>query len=471
MVFSSLLFLFRFLPLVLLVYFLAPGRVRNFILFIFSLIFYAWGEPYYVVLILLSTVIDYTAGRLVDKFLSQENRKKAKWAVAGSVIMNLGLLGFFKYGDFLINIVNAVTPLDIGLMELALPIGISFYTFQTMSYTIDVYRGEAKVQKNFIAFGAYVAMFPQLIAGPIVRYQTIAEELNARKENLNDFSKGILKFIVGLGKKVLIANQVGMVFSEIAAMQTDYLSTASAWLGVAAFTLQIYFDFSGYSDMAIGLGLMLGFHFPENFNYPYESKSITEFWRRWHISLGTWFREYVYIPLGGNKKGTGRQILNLAVVWLLTGLWHGASWNFVIWGLYYGILLVLEKSLLGKCRIKLPGFVKRLYTLFFVMVGWALFSIPDMADGTGYLKTMFGLSGNGLADRYAGYIVSSNWAVFLIALAGSTSLMAKLCGQKLFPENTARRDVAASVFSLGVLAVSVAFLVNAAYNPFLYFRF
>lgn len=471
MVFSSLLFLFRFLPLVLLVYFLAPGRVRNFILFIFSLIFYAWGEPYYVVLILLSTVIDYTAGRLVDKFLSQENRKKAKWAVAGSVIMNLGLLGFFKYGDFLINIVNAVTPLDIGLMELALPIGISFYTFQTMSYTIDVYRGEAKVQKNFIAFGAYVAMFPQLIAGPIVRYQTIAEELNARKENLNDFSKGILKFIVGLGKKVLIANQVGMVFSEIAATQTDYLSTASAWLGVAAFTLQIYFDFSGYSDMAIGLGLMLGFHFPENFNYPYESKSITEFWRRWHISLGTWFREYVYIPLGGNKKGTGRQILNLGVVWLLTGLWHGASWNFVIWGLYYGILLVLEKFLLGKCRIKLPGFVKRLYTLFFVMVGWALFSIPDMADGTGYLMTMFGLSGNGLADRYAGYIVSSNWAVFLIALAGSTSLMAKLCGQKLFPENTARRDVAAAVFSLGVLAVSVAFLVNAAYNPFLYFRF
>ncbi len=471
MVFSSLLFLFRFLPLTLLVYYLAPGKIRNFVLFIVSLFFYAWGEPYYMVLILLSTVIDYTAGRLLDRFLRQENRKKARWIVAGSVFLNLSLLGFFKYGDFFLQILSAVTPLDIEPMDIALPIGISFYTFQTMSYTIDVYRGEAKVQKNFIAFGAYVAMFPQLIAGPIVRYQTVAEELNIRKESLEDFSRGILRFCVGLGKKVLIANQIGLVWDEIGAMRTDTLSTAAAWLGILAFTFQIYFDFSGYSDMAIGLGLMFGFHFPENFNYPYESKSITEFWRRWHISLGTWFREYVYIPLGGNRRGAARQLFNLLFVWFLTGLWHGAAWNFVIWGIYYGVLLILEKLLLKKWSAKIPSWIKRIYTLFFVVLGWAVFSLPDMADGTGYFKALFAFGEHGLADAYSGYVLYSNAAVFIIAIVGSTSLFAKLFGIRLFPEGTKRRDVGELVFSMVTLALSVAFLVNGAYNPFLYLRF
>ena len=334
MVFSSLLFLFRFFPIVLVLYFLAPRKLKNAVLFFSSLVFYAWGEPVYVVLMLFSTVVDYTHGMLVDKLMKQGKERKARWVVASSMTINLLLLGFFKYADFLIGSINGVLGTGIPLLKLALPIGISFYTFQTMSYTVDIYRGEAKVQRNIISFGAYVALFPQLIAGPIVRYQTIAEELQERKETSSDFSEGINRFLLGLGKKVLLANNIGMLWDSISAMGGQELSVATAWLGILAYSFQIYFDFSGYSDMAIGLGRMFGFHFPENFNYPYISKSITEFWRRWHISLGTWFREYVYIPLGGNRKGRLCQIRNLAIVWLLTGIWHGASWNFVVWGIY-----------------------------------------------------------------------------------------------------------------------------------------
>lgn len=332
-------------------------------LFISSLIFYAWGEPVYVLLVLFSTVTDYLAGMAVSHYKGKGLQKRAFAAVLCSAVTNLSLLGFFKYAGFFVENINSLAGTDIPMVNVALPIGISFYTFQTMSYTIDVYRDDAKVQKDFIAFGAYVALFPQLVAGPVVRYKTVAGQLKKRSENVDLFCNGIFRFITGLGKKVLIANQMGMLWEEIASMDTGRLATATAWLGVVAFTFEIYFDFSGYSDMAIGLGAMFGFTFPENFNYPYESKSITEFWRRWHISLGTWFREYVYIPLGGNRKGAGRQFINIAIVWLLTGLWHGAYWNFVLWGVYYGILLVLEKLLWKWLFAKLPSIIRHIYTM------------------------------------------------------------------------------------------------------------
>ncbi|MGN0415798.1 MAG: MBOAT family O-acyltransferase [Agathobacter sp.] len=470
MVFSSLLFLFRFLPLVLLLYYIVPKKWRNFVLFIASLIFYAWGEPVYVVLILLSTVVDYAAGRCVDHFKGLGKPGSAKAAVAASAIINLSLLGFFKYADFLIDTVNRIFQTDISTLEIALPIGISFYTFQTMSYTIDVYRGDAKVQKNFITFGAYVALFPQLIAGPIVRYKTVAEQLDDRRESVDEFYEGVKRFMAGLGKKVLIANQVGALWAQISATHTSHLTTATAWLGALAFTLQIYFDFSGYSDMAIGLGHMFGFRFLENFDHPYESRSITEFWRRWHISLGTWFREYVYIPLGGNRKGKLFQMRNILIVWFLTGLWHGAAWNFVIWGLYFCVLLVAEKLFLGRFLEKLPGVLQHVYTMFFVIVSWVIFSWGDCVDGSGYLKTMFGLAGNGVFDQTSIYLLLSFALLLLIAVIGSTSLPVRL-----WKELSQKSSVAAFVFTgvgiFAVLVLSVAFLVNSSYNPFLYFRF
>lgn len=356
-------------------------------------------------------------------------------------------------------------------LHLALPIGISFYTFQTMSYTIDVYRGDAKMQKNFITFGAYVALFPQLIAGPIVRFKDVAEQLDHRKETISQFSKGILRFMVGLGKKVLIANQVGALWSQIAAMPDSELTTAMAWLGVVAFTLQIYFDFSGYSDMAIGLGAMFGFTFPENFNYPYESKSITEFWRRWHISLGTWFREYVYIPLGGNRHGVGRQILNLAIVWFLTGLWHGAYYNFILWGVYYGVLLVFEKFVLKKVLDKLPAAFGHIYTMLFVMIGWSLFSWQDMTDSANYMRAMFFRTGAGVVNQQTMYLLVSHAALLVIAVIGSLSVVKRFLICRAFPEDTARREIAAILFTIVLFIACVALLVNSSYNPFLYFRF
>lgn len=357
------------------------------------------------------------------------------------------------------------------MVNVALPIGISFYTFQTMSYTIDVYRNDAEVQKDFIAFGAYVALFPQLVAGPVVRYKTVAGQLKKRSENVDLFCNGIFRFITGLGKKVLIANQMGMLWEEIASMDTGRLATATAWLGVVAFTFEIYFDFSGYSDMAIGLGAMFGFTFPENFNYPYESKSITEFWRRWHISLGTWFREYVYIPLGGNRKGAGRQFINIAIVWLLTGLWHGAYWNFVLWGVYYGILLVLEKLLWKRLFAKLPSIIRHIYTMAAVIFGWAIFAWQDMADATAFMGAMFLQEGSGFADAHTMYLVCSYFVLLIIAAVFSSSMPKRVVTGRLFPEGTARRGYAGMVFVAAVSAACIAMLVNSSYNPFLYFRF
>ena len=352
MVFSSTVFLLIFLPVVAGIYFLCPRKARNTVLLLFSLVFYGWGEPKYILIMLFSTVFDYTNARLIGHFQDAGKQKAAKAVLIVDVVGNLGILGFFKYTDFAIDNLNSLLSAGIPALGLALPIGISFYTFQTMSYTIDVYRGIVKAQKNILNVGAYVTLFPQLIAGPIVQYKTVEHELMYRRESVFEASRGLQRFVVGLAKKGLIANQVGALWEQISAMSAP--SAVTAWLGAIAFTFQIYFDFSGYSDMAIGLGHLFGFHFLENFEHPYESRTVTEFWRRWHISLGTWFREYVYIPLGGNRHGKGRHILNLAIVWFLTGLWHGASWNFVLWGLYYAVLLILEKIFLLRWLDKAP---------------------------------------------------------------------------------------------------------------------
>ena len=397
MVFSSLTFLFGFLPCVLAVYFLAPNKAKNAILFAFSLLFYAWGEPVYVGLMLFSTALDYTCGRAVERY---RGTPKAKIGLLVSVVVNLSLLCFFKYTDFLIGTVNDIFGSSIPLLNLPLPIGISFYTFQTMSYTIDVYRGEAKAQRNILSFGAYVSLFPQLIAGPIVRYQTIADQLNGRVHSFDKFGEGVRRFVCGLGKKVLLANNIGLLWSTISKM--DGLTVVSAWLGIVAFAFQIYFDFSGYPDMAIGLGKMFGFDFLENFDHPYCAKSVTEFWRRWYISMGTWFRDYVYIPLGGNRRGLAVQLRNIAIVWLLTGFWHGASWNYVLWGAFYGVLLIFEKFFLLARLKKAPAAVGHLYTLLCVAVGWVLFAFEDIGAGLAYVKTMFGGAAFSMPRRSTG---------------------------------------------------------------------
>ncbi|MBE5960738.1 MAG: MBOAT family protein [Lachnospiraceae bacterium] len=472
MVFSSLLFLFRYLPLVLVIYFIVPRKLRNTVLFIASLIFYAWGEPVYVVIMLFSTLVDYTHGMLVHHFKERGDLKKARMIVGSSMIINLALLGFFKYSDFIIGNINAITKSNIPLLNLALPIGISFYTFQTMSYTVDIYRGEAKVQKNIISFGAYVALFPQLIAGPIVQYKTIAEQLQERRESKDQFAYGVMRFMTGLGKKVLLANNIGLLWDTIQGMSSSNMTVLLSWMGITAFAFQIYFDFSGYSDMAIGLGNMFGFTFLENFNYPYMSKSITEFWRRWHISLGSWFRDYVYIPLGGNRAGLGKQIRNIAIVWLLTGIWHGASWNFVMWGVYFGVLLVIEKFVLLKYLKKLPVIVSHIYTIFLVWIGWVIFAFDDLSRGIDYLKTMFFVNGNAFASTETIYILLNYAVLFVILILASTDYPNRLAARFARKrEESAVLSIAKAVFIIVIFVLAVAYLVDASYNPFLYFRF
>ena len=466
MIFSSILFLFRFLPIVLLLYFVVPKKFKNAVLFLVSLIFYGWDEPLYILLMLFSTVLDYSVGRAIEKSRLKNTKNGAKLALLCSVVINLGLLGFFKYSNFVVNTLNGIFGLDIPNLDITLPIGISFYTFQTLSYSIDVYRGKVNAQHNIVNFGAYVSMFPQLIAGPIVQYKTVAKELDDRTITLDGFSYGVRRFAQGLAKKVLIANTVGELFNELAC-KTDGLSAASAWLGIIAFTIQIYFDFSGYSDMAIGLGRMFGFRFLENFIYPYESKSITEFWRRWHISLGSFFREYLYIPLGGNRKGNARQILNLFIVWALTGLWHGANWNFVIWGLYYFVVLVFEKFALKKLLDKAPSSVAHIYTIVIFVIGWAIFAYPDMADGSYYVGALLGQ--NGLFSGDTLYYLSNYGVVLIAGVLFSTSLPKKLY-QKLTVKPQVKLAVQL-VFIIVSVVMSVMFLVSDSYNPFLYFRF
>lgn len=469
MVFSSVIFLFRFLPVFFILYYAAPGRMKNFILFLGSLFFYAWGEPVYVLLMLFSTVTDYFHGRMIER---SRGTGKAKIFLVSSVIVNLAVLCFFKYADFLVQTVNSLLGTQIPLLGLGLPIGISFYTFQTMSYTIDVYRGEAKVQRNLLDFGVFVAMFPQLIAGPIVKYRDVEERLKNRRADICTVSRGMKRFCVGLAKKVLVANVTGELWTVVSGMNPGGLSAMLAWLGIFAYAFQIYFDFSGYSDMAIGLGQMLGFRFPENFNYPYISASVTEFWRRWHISLGSWFREYVYIPLGGNRKGLPRQLVNILIVWTLTGIWHGAGWNFLLWGLWFGVFLSLEKLFFGRVLAALPRAVGILYNSFLVLMGWVLFALEKPEHILGYLRAMFG--GNGLADSRALFLGREYMVPMLIAVVAATPLFAALAKRL----ETSRWGVGAALYRLGEKVIPVAFLilsvaciVDASYNPFLYFRF
>ena len=434
MVFSSLTFLFLFFPIVIGVYYLCPRALRNLWLLAASLLFYAWGEPVYIRLMVASILFNYLCGLGVAALQKREKKGIAKTLLILCVVGNIGALGVFKYADLLIGTINGIAGSHLALLELALPIGISFYTFQALSYVIDVYRGTVAAQKNPITFGTYIALFPQLIAGPIVQYKTVEEQLSRRRETTAQFAAGIGRFTVGLGKKVLIANQVGALWDTVSALPQAQLAAGTAWLGALAFTFQIYFDFSGYSDMAIGLGKMLGFEFLENFDYPYLSRSITEYWRRWHISLGTWFREYVYIPLGGNRHGLSRQILNLIIVWGLTGLWHGASWNFLLWGLYYGVILIVEKVWLLRPLQKAPAAVQHLYSLLLIMLGWIIFALTDFSAIGGYFAALFGAHGG--LDSSTMYLLTSNLILLVIAGFASTRLPAKLAAgfvQRLTP--------------------------------------
>ena len=463
MVFSSTTFLLAFLPLVAILYYICPRKLRNGLLLVFSLLFYGWGEPKYILIMLFSTVFDYCNGLAIGHFRSKGRAGGAKAVLVISVVGNLAILGFFKYTDFAISNLNGLLGTAIPALGLLLPIGISFYTFQTMSYTIDVYRGLVPPQRNIVDFGAYVTLFPQLIAGPIVQYKTVAYDLEHRRESVSEASEGLQRLVIGLGKKVLIANQMGAIWEDIAAMSDP--TAVTAWIGAIAYTFQIYFDFSGYSDMAIGLGHFFGFHFLENFNYPYESRSVTEFWRRWHISLSTWFREYVYIPLGGNRKGKGRQLLNIAIVWLLTGFWHGASWNFILWGLHFFGWLMLEKYLLRDFLQKLPSWLRHFYTLVVVFVGWGVFAMEDLAGCAGYFKTCFG-SGT-LWSAADGYYLTAYGLTLLLLTVGSTRLPRKVWDR--LPERT--RDLLGPLLMTAGLVICTAYLVDGSYNPFLYFRF
>ncbi len=464
MVFSSILFLFYFLPAILILYYLAPKRRKNAVLFFGSLFFYAWGEPVYVLLLIFSTVFNYFIGLQIEK--NSENQKRKKAALTIGIVLNLALLIVFKYTNFLIETLNLALAHDIPLTKITLPIGISFFTFQTMSYIIDVYRNNAKAQKNYINFGTYVALFPQLIAGPIVRYNSIDEQLTQRRETIEGFTKGVICFSSGLAKKVLIANNIGLLWESISATQTLEMSVLGAWLGAIAYALQIYFDFSGYSDMAIGLGRMFGFEFLENFDYPYISKSITEFWRRWHISLSTWFKEYVYVPLGGNRKGKVRTYLNLLIVWCLTGIWHGAGMNFVAWGLYYAVILILEKSVLSKILEKIPSALRLIYSFVLVLIGWVLFATNDINSALSYLKVMFAIGDNPLIDGMFIYNLKSYAVLLAVSIAASFPY-----ANKLWHKYTNGKNSAAIIAVLVGLLLCTAYLIDSSYNPFLYFRF
>ena len=466
MVFSSLLFLFLYLPVVLAVYYLVPARFRNLWLFAVNLVFYGWGEPVYILLMLFSICLNYFAGLLVARYRGEKPRR-ARAALVINTVLNLALLFFFKYYDLVAATLSRLPGVEIPALGLALPIGISFYTFQSMSYPIDVFRGDGSVQRSFIKFGTFVALFPQLIAGPIVRYKDIDDQLDGRRESAEKFAAGVERFVIGLAKKVLIANNIGLLWDVYADSPAASLTCVGAWLAAAAFSLQIYFDFSGYSDMAIGLGKMLGFDFLENFNYPYISRSVTEFWRRWHISLGNWFRDYLYVPLGGNRRGRGRQLFNILVVWACTGLWHGASWTFLLWGLYYAFFLLLEKTFLLRVLGRLPAAVGHIYTLVAAVSGWVIFQQTSLGQTLVFFRAMYGFGAAGFVcgqdlyylAGYAGLLVVG----VLACLPAGASLFRALPGRV--------RKFAAPALVLAALVLSTAYLVDSTYNPFLYFRF
>lgn len=458
MVFSSILFIFRFLPIAMGIYFLTPKKLKNLSLLILSLIFYSWGEPRYFLLMIASIFVDYFISINIEK--NNKNKKIKILLLAISIIFNVGILFFFKYINFFIENINSIFNMSLNNVKITLPLGISFYTFQTMSYTIDVFLGKVKAEKNIINFGAFVCLFPQLIAGPIVKYIDISKELKNRDINLDEIQEGIRLFILGLGSKVLIANNIGSLWNEVETMGFNNISTILAWMGIIAFSLQIYFDFNGYSLMAIGLGKILGFNFPNNFNYPYESRSITEFWRRWHITLGQWFKQYVYIPLGGNRLGRARTYFNLFIVWFLTGLWHGASYNFILWGLYFFILICIEKNgllnLLNKHKL-----ISHIYTIFFILVGWVLFAVIDLNQIINFFKKMFIFNaGNEWIYYLRNYII-----IYTIAIIFSTSFLKKIYNKFV------KSNIVDTIILITIFLLSIAYLVDSSYNPFLYFRF
>ena len=464
MYFSSLIFLFVFLPVVLAVYYILPKSFRNAFLLLANLVFYGWGEPVFILIMLVSIVTNYIFGLLIEKH--HDNKKRAKMFLVLSLIISLGLLGVFKYTGFISDMLRQLPPFSsLPKINLPLPIGISFYTFQTLSYTVDVYRRETKAQRNIVSFGTYVSFFPQLIAGPIVRYVDIAEMLEKRKETISQFAEGVKLFLVGLAKKVLIANQMGLLWDTL--RDNPQNGVIGTWIGIIAFAFQIYFDFAGYSDMACGLGQMFGFRFMKNFNYPYISKSITEFWRRWHISLSTWFRDYVYIPLGGNRRKLPRVIFNLFVVWFLTGLWHGANFNFIAWGLYYFVILILEKYVFGKFIAKLPAFLQHMYAIFFILLGWTLFYFEDFTQLAGYVGNMFTLK-NGFIGKDAVSIVLSYLPLLVAAVFASVPVWKNIYIRIKDSKATGVMEI---IFCAVILLLCTASLVNQSYNPFLYFRF
>ena len=463
MIFSSIPFLFFFFPLFILLYFTLPFKYKNYILLLFSLIFYAWGEPIYILLMIFSSIVDFINGKNIEKH--KDDNKKKKIYLIISIIINISLLGFFKYADFFIKVINNILNLDIPLLNLGLPIGISFFTFQTMSYSIDVYRGDVKAEKDFLTFMTYVCMFPQLIAGPIVRYETVSSELHKRDINFKKFADGFTRFLRGLFKKVLIANNIGLLFTLITSSEVNDISIMTGVLAIVSYAFQIYFDFSGYSDMAIGMGNMCGFTFLENFNYPYISKSITEFWRRWHISLSSWFKDYVYIPLGGSRVNILKNIRNILIVWILTGFWHGASWNFIFWGLYYGILLLLEKFVLKKYIDKLPDFVKHIYTIVLVFIGWMIFAFDDSKYLFEFIKA---LTSNKFVDSAFLYYFKNYFLILVIATLFSLPVYPKV---KEKMNNTIFTSLLSVSIYVILFIITLSYLVSDTYNPFLYFRF
>lgn len=468
MIFSSLLFIYLFLPLTIVIYYLSPKKIRNTIILILSLIFYGWGEPIYIFLMIFSILIEYLGAILIAK--NRNNKDKSKFIFITVLVINISMLVFFKYYGFIIDNINSIFKTSLRIKTLPLPLGISFYTFKLISYLVDVYNKKVKVQKNIINFGAYISMFPQLISGPIVQYSAIEKELNNRKETISKFGLGIEQFIIGLGKKVLIANNIGLLWSDIKALPSSELSILTAWIGIIAFTLQIYYDFSGYSDMAIGLCRMLGFTSIENFNYPYISSSITEFWRRWHISLSSWFRDYIYIPLGGNRRGMAIQIRNIFIVWFTTGLWHGASWNFIIWGLYFGVVIFIEKIFLLKILNKLPKIVGNIYTMLLVIISWVFFDMDSLKGALSYIGVMFGRSQNIIYDNLSMYLLNTNLVILVLAIIGATPIVKNIINFLKIRLKIPGIIIVVVFFSL-ILIISTAYLVNESYSPFLYFKF
>ena len=471
MVFSSLTFLFAFLPITLILYYLVPKKAKNVVILISGLVFYAWGEPIYVLVMILSTFIDYTAGRIIDKY---DDRPKIRTAcLLVSLIMNIGLLATFKYLGFIIEALNAGFGIAIPNPNLPLPIGISFFTFQSMSYTIDLYRRQIKVQKNAASFMAFVTLFPQIVAGPIVRYEDIQNEIDDRTITEKMIGDGISRFIVGLGKKVLIANNIGLLWTEIKAMDYGEISAVTAWLGILAFTFQIYFDFSGYSDMAIGLGKMMGFHFPENFNYPYMSHSVAEFWRRWHITLGDWFKSYIYFPMGGSRKGLPRTIINLLVVWTITGIWHGASWNYILWGLLFFVFITFEKlsQYPKKFKSKAAVTAYRILSLLIILLGWVLFRAEDLPRAWEYIRCMFCLDHNAAGDALAAFILKDSAVIYILGILFSIPIIPFIAEKTKDSKFKPLLDGLGFACLMVIFAASICFSVTGSYDPFIYFNF